>query len=100
MRFDVSSGVSAQQLLKTTEIEELTRIFADYGEEPAAAAIAAEIIHRRQQGKPVETATELEDVVLRVLRQPRSSSDETRQLVSFRLSGSPSIMSLNMSNGC
>lgn len=74
MRFDISSGMSAQQLLKTIGIEELTRIFADYGEEPAAAGIATEIIYRRQQGNPVETATELEDVVLKVLRQTRSSS--------------------------
>lgn len=73
MRFDVSTGVSAGQLLKTIDVEELTRIFTDYGEEPAAASIASEIIHRRQQGNPVSTAADLEEVVLKVLRQPRSS---------------------------
>ena len=59
LRFDVRSGRPAVELLNTASVETLTQIFRDYGEEPHAARIAADIAARR----PVGTAAQFADLV-------------------------------------
>ncbi len=67
MRFDTRSGISAAEFLRTASVEEITRVFRDWGEEPAAAPLAQAIVGSRKF-EPVETAAELVAVVERVLK--------------------------------
>ncbi|MBS6672471.1 MAG: 16S rRNA (cytosine(1402)-N(4))-methyltransferase RsmH, partial [Actinomyces graevenitzii] len=63
MRMDQSSGVSAQQLLDTASVQELTRYLREYGEERFASKIASAIVRRREAGKPVTSTGELVQLV-------------------------------------
>ncbi|MBL8814595.1 MAG: 16S rRNA (cytosine(1402)-N(4))-methyltransferase RsmH [Planctomyces sp.] len=74
MRFDISRGRPASELLAKTSQEELTSIFETYGEEPASRQIAAEIVRRRQTGQLISTAEQLEEVILSTLRHSRDGS--------------------------
>ena len=67
MRFDTRSGISAAEFLRTASAEEITRVFRDWGEEPAAAPLAQAIVGSRKF-EPVETAADLVAVVERVLK--------------------------------
>jgi 16S rRNA (cytosine1402-N4)-methyltransferase len=44
MRFDTRGGISAAEFLRTAPVEEITRVFRDWGEEPAADKIAQEFV--------------------------------------------------------
>ena len=67
MRFDTRSGISAAEFLRTAPVEEITRVFRDWGEEPAAAPLAQAIVGSRKF-EPVETAADLVAVVEKVLK--------------------------------
>ncbi|MFO0810289.1 MAG: 16S rRNA (cytosine(1402)-N(4))-methyltransferase RsmH [Gemmataceae bacterium] len=58
MRMDRTRGKTATQLLATTPAEELARAFAEYGDEPEAAKIAAAIV-----ANPPTTTRELAALV-------------------------------------
>lgn len=73
MRFHTHEGRSAAELLQVLEEKQIEDIFRTHGEEPAAAKIASEIIRRRQQGKPVTTAEELESCVCGAVGTARKS---------------------------
>ena len=62
LRFDASAGEPAADLLATADEAELARIFTEYGEHPAAAAVAAAVV-RRRSADPVRTAGDLADLV-------------------------------------
>lgn len=49
MRFDITQGVSARDLINTATHDELTHIFETYGEEKFASSIAEAIVARRNQ---------------------------------------------------
>ena len=63
MRYDQRSGAPASELLQTVSSGDLEAILSKYAEERNARRIAREIVARRQQGCPVETAAELFHVV-------------------------------------
>jgi len=65
MRFDVSRGVPAAELLATLDAVELTALFRRYGEEPQATRIARAIVAARAGG-PITTAEELAELIVRV----------------------------------
>lgn len=56
------SGLSAYDVVNTYDEKELVRIFRIYGEEKFAPRIARNIILQRQQ-KPIETTTELAELI-------------------------------------
>jgi 16S rRNA (cytosine1402-N4)-methyltransferase len=66
MRFDQSKGVSAAALVSAAPAEEIERLLRDYGEEPRARRVARAIADARDQ-HPIETTTQLADVVERAL---------------------------------
>lgn len=55
-------GLSAWDVVNNYSVEELTRIFRDYGEEKFAYKIAKEIEIKRKT-EPIETTTELADLI-------------------------------------
>jgi 16S rRNA (cytosine1402-N4)-methyltransferase len=65
MRFDITRGTSAAELLATLDQPELTALFRRYGEEPYAPRIARAIVEARR-ATPIETAEELAALVERV----------------------------------
>ena len=57
-------GLSAADIVNSYSVEELTRIFRDYGEEKFAYKIACQIEKARQL-KSIETTTELAEIIAR-----------------------------------
>lgn len=58
MRMDPAVGRPAAEIVQESDVETLTRIFRDFGEEPYAAAIARKIVAERRQ-KPLLTTRSL-----------------------------------------
>ncbi|MBR2802236.1 MAG: 16S rRNA (cytosine(1402)-N(4))-methyltransferase RsmH [Erysipelotrichaceae bacterium] len=68
MRMDVSQTLNARTIVNEWSEEELIRIFREYGEEKFAGPIARKIVKVRQD-RPIETTTELVDLIRDVLPQ-------------------------------
>lgn len=62
LRFDVSKGVPASEIVTTSSVDELTRIFREYGEEPNADKVAQQIVAGRKR-QPITTADRLAEIV-------------------------------------
>ncbi len=62
MRMNQSAGKSAAELLAELDVDELTKIFREYGEERFAYPIAKKIVAQRQ-GQPITTSSQLNDIV-------------------------------------
>jgi 16S rRNA (cytosine1402-N4)-methyltransferase len=62
MRFDRTQGLSAADLLATVSVEELERIFREFGEEPLSRPIADYVITQRTI-QPIRTGVELANAV-------------------------------------
>ncbi len=62
MRMDRSGGMSAADIVNAYSAEDLRRVIRDYGEERFAGRIAAAIVEQREV-KPIETTTELAELV-------------------------------------
>ncbi|MBX6772102.1 MAG: 16S rRNA (cytosine(1402)-N(4))-methyltransferase RsmH [Chloroflexi bacterium] len=66
MRFNPhQAGPTARELVNTLDAAALAEILRRYGEEPRAAAVARAIVQRRAKA-PIETTTELAEIVTRV----------------------------------
>lgn len=63
MRMDQTSGPTAAILLAESSEQELIRMLRDLGEEKFARRIASAIVARNDLGSPVQTTSELVDVV-------------------------------------
>ncbi len=69
MRMDPTSGsITAAELLATADEKEIADIIYRYGEERASRKIARWIVEKRDEGRPIETTTELADLVGRAVR--------------------------------
>ena len=62
MRMDPTTGPAANDILNSYEERRLAKIFATYGEEPNARAIAREIARRRER-EPLETTGQLVEAI-------------------------------------
>ena len=69
MRMDTRQSLSAYEVVNTYSLQDLTRIFREYGEEKFAYQIARKIISKREKGEKIETTFELVDVIKSVLPQ-------------------------------
>ncbi|MEE2885232.1 MAG: 16S rRNA (cytosine(1402)-N(4))-methyltransferase RsmH [Chloroflexota bacterium] len=69
MRFDPNQGMTAHEIINSYEEQRLSRLIYSFGEERSARKIAHSIVASR----PINTTTELADVVLRAVgRRPKS----------------------------
>ena len=84
MRMDQSAGIDAAQLVNTASPEELTRIFRLYGEEPAAARVAAAIAQARLR-EPIQDTLTLARVVERVIPKHGPRHPATRVFQALRM---------------
>ena len=62
MRMNQEQSLSAKEVVNNYSLEELTRIFKEYGEEKFAYSIAKKIIENRNV-KPIETTLELVEII-------------------------------------
>lgn len=62
MRMDTSQELTAKDLVNTMGVDELARVFRDYGEEREAKRIAR-AIERARSRRPIETTLELSSIV-------------------------------------
>jgi len=67
MRMDKSNDANARELLNSLTVEELTKIFRDFGEEQAAYKIANWIVTARKT-KPLETTGDLAAIIEKNMR--------------------------------
>ncbi len=69
MRMDPGAGRSAADLIADWDERRLTRLFREYGEERFARQIARAIVRERERS-PIETTTELVDVIVEAIPVP------------------------------
>jgi 16S rRNA (cytosine1402-N4)-methyltransferase len=77
MRMDESLGVRALDLIKILTKGELNEIFTKFGEETRAWAISDAIVRARSI-KPIETTTDLAQIIEEALREKRLSFENNR----------------------
>lgn len=66
MRMDPTSALTAAELLNTWSLEELRRIFYEYGEERYAAVIAKAVVRAREH-KTIQTTLEFAEIIKRAM---------------------------------
>jgi 16S rRNA (cytosine1402-N4)-methyltransferase len=86
MRMDTTCGQSVAQWLTGASVETITEVIRDYGEERFAGQIAKAIVARRQEHGPIETTTELAQLVADTVktREP-GQNPATRTFQAFRI---------------
>lgn len=87
LRFDVSTGETAEQLLRRLPEKEIADLIYQYGEERCSRRIASRIVERRKARRPVQTTAELADLVRScVPRSPKNPIDPaTRTFQALRI---------------
>lgn len=77
-------GESAADFLNTRTVDELYRVFREFGEEPRARGLAREVV-RRREGHPFATSSDLVAVVTRVLGPRVGAQDKARIFQAIRI---------------
>ena len=86
MRMDTTRGQSVAQWLETAEINQITEVIREYGEERFAGPIAKAIVARRQERGPVSTTSELAQLVADTVKTREPGKDPaTRTFQAFRI---------------
>ncbi len=75
MRMTAGAGASAADVVNNASVNELTRIFREYGEERYAARIARAIAHDRA-AQPFERTLQLAEMIARVARKPEAGRSQ------------------------
>ena len=68
MRMDTTRGLSVAQWLATAEVGQIAEVVRVYGEERFAGPIARAIVARREERGPLQTTTELAELVAGVVK--------------------------------
>ncbi|WP_018913701.1 16S rRNA (cytosine(1402)-N(4))-methyltransferase RsmH [Thiomonas sp. FB-6] len=86
MRMDTTRGFTAAQFLSEADVDEITRVLRDYGDERAAFAIAKAIVAGRERGQPVTRTGELAALVAQAVRSREPGQDPaTRTFQALRI---------------
>ena len=84
MRFDITQGPTAADLIATATPEEIERTLREFGEEPRARRIAQAIANARHQGT-IRTTLDLANLVSRAIRQRGRIHPATRTFQALRI---------------
>ncbi|WP_295519367.1 16S rRNA (cytosine(1402)-N(4))-methyltransferase RsmH [Limnohabitans sp. Rim8] len=86
MRMDTTRGQSVADWLTTAEVDQITEVIRDYGEERFAFQIAKALVARRQERGPISTTTDLAQLVADTVktREP-GQNPATRTFQAFRI---------------
>ncbi|MBC7621123.1 MAG: 16S rRNA (cytosine(1402)-N(4))-methyltransferase RsmH, partial [Candidatus Saccharibacteria bacterium] len=86
MRMDTTRGESVAQWLAYADVDKITEVIRDYGEERFAGAIAKTIVARRQERGPITTTTELAQLVADTVKtREQGQNPATRTFQAFRI---------------
>ncbi|PJC21555.1 MAG: 16S rRNA (cytosine(1402)-N(4))-methyltransferase, partial [Comamonadaceae bacterium CG_4_9_14_0_8_um_filter_57_21] len=75
MRMDTTRGVSVAEWLSTAEVDTLTEVIREYGEERFAGPIAKAIVARRQARGPLVSTAELAQLVADTVKTREPGKD-------------------------
>ncbi len=98
LRFDTTAGEPAYRLLERLSAEHLADIIYQYGEERYSRRIGRAIVNRRRE-IPIRTASELAELVRRVVpskRGPRRIDPATRTFQALRIAVNDELKSLEI----
>ena len=86
MRMDTTRGQSVADWLATAEVDQITEVIRDYGEERFAFQIAKALVARRQERGPISSTTDLAQLVADTVktREP-GQNPATRTFQAFRI---------------
>lgn len=84
MRYDRNQSLNAKEIVNTLDEDELSRIFRVYGEESRARDIAKKICETRRS-KPIETTTDLVNVVSTVIHRHGKVHPATKVFQALRI---------------
>ena len=86
MRMDTTRGISVAQWLERADVNQITEVIREYGEERFASAIAKAIITRRQERGAISTTTELAQLVADTVKTRESGQNPaTRTFQALRI---------------
>ena len=86
MRMDTTRGESVSQWLATAELNQITEVIREYGEERFAGPIAKAIVARRQERGPIASTTELARLVADTVKTREAGQNPaTRTFQAFRI---------------
>ena len=98
MRMDNTSGITACDIVNNYSMEELSRIFKDYGEEKFASKIAREIVKQREKEK-IKTTFDLNDIIDRVKPYTKKGHKSKQVFQALRIEVNKEIVNLEESVG-
>ncbi|WP_428898166.1 16S rRNA (cytosine1402-N4)-methyltransferase [Parelusimicrobium proximum] len=84
MRFNPRADLTAAEVVNSYPVEELERIFKEYGEEPFAEKIATAIVLKRKEGR-IATTHELSEIVKTVVKARGKIHPATRVFQAIRI---------------
>ncbi len=84
MRLDPREWISAREVIAAYDEGQLREMFRTYGEEPFASRIARNIIHARNE-KPIETTTELAEIIASGIRPDKRNETLSRIFQAIRI---------------
>ena len=86
MRMDTTRGQSVAEWLATAEVDQITEVVRDYGEERFAFQIAKALVARRQERGPIASTSDLAQLVADTVktREP-GQNPATRTFQAFRI---------------
>ena len=86
MRMDTTRGQSVAQWLATADVQQITEVIREYGEERFAFQVAKAIVARRQERGPVSRTAELAQLVAGTVKTRESGQDPaTRTFQALRI---------------
>ncbi|OIP16608.1 MAG: 16S rRNA (cytosine(1402)-N(4))-methyltransferase [Comamonadaceae bacterium CG_4_9_14_3_um_filter_60_33] len=86
MRMDTTRGSSVAEWLAEADVDKITEVIRDYGEERFAGPIAKAIVARRQARGAISTTTELARIVADTVKTREPGKDPaTRTFQAFRI---------------
>ena len=95
MRMDLSLSVTAADLLNGLGKKELYRLFLEYGEEKDAYKIANSVVRAREE-KPIQTTTELAELIRKTVRRYDGIHPATLAFQALRIAVNDELVSLQM----
>ena len=96
MRMDNKTGITACDIVNEYSLEELIRIFKEYGEEKFASKIAKEIVTQREK-KKIETTFELNQIIEKVKPYTKKGHKSKQVFQALRIEVNKEIVNLEES---
>ena len=93
MRMDNTTGITACDIINEYSLEELIRIFKEYGEEKFASKIAKEIVIQREK-KKIETTFEFNQIIEKVKPYTKKGHKSKQVFQALRIEVNKEIVNL------